>query len=165
MIVGGVVGVVALVAIVAFLIGGGGDQGTKAAENGNRQAESSVPAPEPRADSPRKADKVGKTPDRPAPEIADEVWDRVNRMYHDAKQKHDEGVKARSSGETARYTTLIKESFDLIQAINAELEPYTTWLEEAVLEGWAMPGAYVELEGKLGTIDKLGSRVQKLKQR
>ncbi len=166
-------GGLALVIILVMMTWSGGN--SEAANTGDGEKQKPAPAKAQQPEAPKKttqspsnssyAARPGKTPGRPAPPIPASVIERTEQLFADAKAKWNEGQRARKSGDTATYTKAIKEAYESIQGINKALDPYSTWYEEADLEGWAMPGEYVGLSKKFNKYDKLAAMVQKVKQR
>ena len=156
-----------LVVGLVFLIGGGsggaGKGGTDASPA--KPASASPQSGTPPSSSPSGgAPKAGKTPDRPAPTIDPASLALAQQHYDTAKDKVNEGERARQSGDSGTYTAALQVAFQELESQRDALRPFTDWLEEADMGDWALPAEYTALQRKLGEYDKLFQRVKKLKQ-
>jgi hypothetical protein len=157
-----------VVVLIFALATGGGGSGTEAAESPRGDAtgvEPSVPASAPAAGLTGGTPREGETPERSAPPIQEADLARAQQHYENAKQKWNEGQRARSSGDHETYVTATKEAFEEMEKQRDALRPYTDWYEEADLGDWAMPAEYGALQRRLDTYDRLYQRIKKVKQR
>ncbi len=174
------IGVVAVIAVIAvFMLGGGGNSGgegggggaaaagtpSNGATGGSSSASTPDPVPSSDATLPAAEAKPGKTPTKPAPAITQAALDEANLHYRNAVDLWNKGSKARDAGDSTVYTDSLKEAFDEMEALRDALRSQTDWLDEADLEGWAIPADYEGLRRLLGPWDKHYQKVKKLKTR
>jgi hypothetical protein len=131
---------------------------TPAADSNNRAA------PSPSVDLSGSQPKAGKTPDRPAPKIAQADMDRAEELFRKGQEKWNDAQRARQAGDTTTYAAALAEAFEHLQGQRKALEAYTDWLDEADFEDWALPAEYVALRKRLGVYDPMYQKVKKLKQ-
>lgn len=155
----GVALVVVLAMAAAMFSGSGGDVTPKAGpETTTPPAAVSV-----RAAEPLPAAKAGKTPTTPAPALSPEALTKADAYYLKAKKMDEDGRRAQAAGDNKLFNKLMNDSWDTLELMLASIETYTDWLEEADLEDWRLPPAYVRLQKRLGIYDKLRGRVRRVK--
>lgn len=160
-------GAVVLGVILYFATSGGGGSGTNAPKPAESQRSTSTPTPSqsaPSVDLSGSQAKAGKTPDRPAPKIAQADMDRAEELFRKGQEKWNDAQRARQAGDTTTYAAALAEAFDHLQGQRKALETYTDWLDEADFEDWALPAEYVALRKRLGVYDPMYQKVKKLKQ-
>ena len=91
--------------------------------------------------------------------------DTANEHYRKSVDLWNEGQKARKDGNSEVYTQSLKDAFAEMELSRDALRDQTDWLDEADLEGWAIPGDYEGLRRRLGVWDKHYQKVKKLKTR
>ncbi|MEO0480012.1 MAG: hypothetical protein AAF196_11060 [Planctomycetota bacterium] len=107
--------------------------------------------------------RAGSTPDRPAPALNEAIFSQVNEFYEEAKQLRNEGQTARQAGNTGEFRRLYNEALDkLREGLEMIPEDALLWYDEADLEGWAIPGAYVAYEQWSAKWVKLESELHKV---
>lgn len=161
-------GVLVLGVAVFFMSSGGGSSssGTSTTQS-PAESSRSTPAPvrsTPSVDLSGGQAKPGKTPDRPAPKIAQADMDRAEELFRLGQEKWNDAQRARQAGDTTTYAAALAEAFDHLQGQRKALESYTDWLDEADFEDWALPAEYVALRKRLGVYDPMYQKVKKLKQ-
>lgn len=162
-IVGGLV-VLVVVVIAAMLFGG--------------DTKTTTPTKKPVADSSAKVDKLatptkkdssmpaakaGTEPTVPAPALSADLMAKTDANYRKAKKMNDDGRRAQSKGNNKEFNKLINDSWDTLELILASLEANIDWLDEAELEGWRVPPAYVKLQQRLGIYLTLRGRLHRVK--
>ncbi|MBM3973499.1 MAG: hypothetical protein FJ301_05300 [Planctomycetes bacterium] len=151
----GGVGLVVVIALVV-LMGGGNKDG-----DGGAASSTTKPAAAPTVATPAPAGKQGKAPTRPAPALAADMAQNARDLLAEAKTLSNEGVQARTAGNNELARQKQSAASDKCEAIKAMTATNWAWLEEAELEGWTMPGEYVDL-GKLYTdLLNLENRIRK----
>ena len=160
---GAIIGV--LVLATAVLIGissltGGGDQlETAAPSPGVAAAE---PGPGSSWSESASASKFLEEPDEAAPRLDASVIRDAEELYQKAKELHDDARRAQAV-DNAKFSQLINDSWDSLLALDASLEKYTDWLEQADMEDWRVPGSYSSLQRCITKIDRLKGRVHRVK--
>ncbi len=149
MLIAGLVFGVAVLAIV-FAMGGAA---RAAGERVERDVETAVPG----------VGRTGRPPDRPAPAIEAAAFLELDERFDDVVGHWNEAQDARVAGRTADYSQALSAAWDALEGIYARIAAQTEWLEEADLEGWAMPPEYLALQKRLDRWDPLRSRVRKFK--
>jgi len=155
MILGGV-GVLVLIMLIVMANGGGDDDD----EGGNTDNQSNQPAKQPEAPAPKVqlgSAKAGKTPDRPAPALSQELLSKITGLYREAKAVSDEGIKLTKAGEREQGVAKQNEAKVKIDAIKAMIDDQLLWQEEADMGDWAQPPEYATLTNIYAKI----SRTQK----
>jgi hypothetical protein len=154
---------VALVVVLALAAvrfsGSGGDVTAKV----GLETPSPPAAVSARVAEPLPAAKAGKTPTTPAPELPAEVVTKADAFYLKAKKMDEDGRRAQAAGDNKLFNKLMNDSWDTLELLLGSMETHTDWLEEADLEGWRLPPAYVTLQKRLGIYFKLRGRVRRVK--
>ena len=75
----------------------------------------------------------------------------------------EDGRRAQAAGDNKLFNKLMNDSWDTLELLLGSIETYTDWLEEADLEDWRLPSAYVTLQKRLGIYLKLRGRVRRVK--
>lgn len=168
--VGIAIGAVVVVVVIGFVLFGGGEPSSAASGTNAPAAPKSESTP-PTASAPARPasaglapsteGRAGKTPGTPAPPIAEATFQRTEELYAKATAAWDAGQRARSAGKTDEFDTHVQESRGHLEALFDVLRPYTTWYEEADLEGWALPADYVTLQRYLNRYDPLRVKLKK----
>ena len=103
---------------------------------------------------------AGKTPDRPAPTLTNEMLQKANAMIDEAKELNNEGTKLRNAGDNRAARAKQSEAKRKIDEAKLLLAAPSAWQEEADLEGWAMPAEYVTLANLYVRIAKYQKRIR-----
>lgn len=140
----------------------GGDEGDVTAKAGSKTT-SPPAAVSARVAEPLPAAKAGKTPTTPAPALSPEALTKADAYYRKAKKMDEDGRRAQAAGDSKLFNKLMNDSWDTLELMLGSIETYTDWLEEADLEDWRLPPAYVRLQKRLGIYDKLRGRVRRVK--
>lgn len=122
-----------------------------------------APKPPPAKDTSLPAAKSGKEPTRPAPELTADALAKADAYYYKAKKMNDDGRRAQAAGKNKEFNKLINDGWDTLESLDTSIETYTDWLEEADLEEWRLPPAYVKLQKRLNVYDKLRGRLRRVK--
>jgi hypothetical protein len=163
-IVGGVM--VVIVIGVWALLGSGNDKPAKTPPAQHQPAvKEAVADKEPRRAVPavKTSGQPGKTPDRPAPEIQEADLVRAEEFYKEARKLDIQARKAQTTGDNATFNRLINDAWDKLEAAFVSLEAYDAWLDEAILEDWALPGSYVRFGKRLEKLEKLQGRIKRVR--
>lgn len=119
---------------------------------------SSTPSPSSSAQA-----KPGKTPAKPAPELTDAHMSVAEGHFQRAKQLWNDAQTARNASNTEEFKRAIQASWKECEAMTDSLRTQIEWLEEADLDGWAMPASYVALQRRFDEWDRVRSMVRKNK--
>lgn len=122
------------------------------------QPPASVPSPSSSAQA-----KPGKTPAKPAPELTDAQMAAAEAHFQRAKQLWNDAQTARNASNTEEFKRAIQASWKECEAMTDSLRTQIEWLEEADLDGWAMPASYVALQRRFDEWDRVRSMVRKNK--
>ena len=157
----GGVGLVVVIALVVLMGGGdkdGGSGNTPSTTKPVAAPAAATPAPTSTSTS---AGKQGKAPTKPAPALAADTVQKARDLIAEAKALSNEGVQARNAGNNELARQKQSAASDKCEAIKSMTATNWAWLEEAELESWTMPGAYVDL-GKVYTdLLNLENRIRK----
>lgn len=162
------VGVVVVVIVAFFALRGGAPPAKSAANPAAAKPADAKPtlvesAPPPSARGFGEGEaKAGKPPRTPAPEIDLAQIAKADTAVELAKVKKNEAETARRAGDHSAFKAHLDAAMTAMQQCRSAVEPYTDWLEEADLEGWAMPASYVSLQARLGAWDKLFQQIKKI---
>lgn len=157
LILGGIGGLAVLIVVVVMMTSKSGDAGDG---DGGNQPAAKQPA-QPAASSvamPKAAAKDGKTPDRPAPPLTNQMLKDALGLLDEAKSLSGEGLELRKAGNNMECREKMSQAKVKIDAIKTMLDPALTWQEEADMEGWAQPASYTQLGylwAKLSPIEKM----------
>lgn len=162
------VGVVVVVLVAFFALRGGSTPAKPTADPAAAKPAAAKPAPVESAPPPAARGfgegeaKAGKPPRTPAPEIDLAQIAKADAAVELAKAKKNEAETARRAGDHSAFKSHLDAAMTAMQQCRSAVEPYTDWLEEADLEGWAMPASYVSLQARLGAWDKLFQQIKKI---
>jgi hypothetical protein len=162
-------GAMFLLGVAVFFFTSGGGSAPSGGSGGQAQETTRTTTPTPARTTPSvdltgSQPKAGKTPDRPAPKIAQSDMDRAEELFRLGQEKWNDAQRARQAGDTTTYAAALAEAFEHLQGQRKALETYTDWLDEADFEDWALPAEYVALRKRLGVYDPMYQKVKKLKQ-
>ena len=161
---GGVVIVVILIAVATM--GGDKDNPPQRAEKSAARSEPDSPKEPPksvRSKSRGVAERNLKDPDTPAPTIPDGVISECSVMFAKAKKQHEDARRAQAAGEGAKFNSLINDSWDTLEELNAKIDAYATWLEEAEMGDWRVPRSYASLQRLIETAYRLRGQIKRIK--
>jgi len=158
----GGVGALLLIVVLVMLNSKSGGDDDQQGDNQQNQQQQAKPEPKKSAPMPLKTGsaKAGKTPDRPAPTLTNEMLAKANGMIEEAKALNNEGVKLRNGGDNKAARAKQAEAKRKLDECIAFLEVPALWQEEADLEGWAMPAEYVTLGHLYVRIAKYQKRIR-----
>ncbi len=155
MIVGIGIAIVAVIAVFS-MVSGGDDSNTTAPKTPPPKKAAEKPVEKVAAPVPKSADKAGKTPDRPAPTIEDQVMAKARAHQEKARIAYNECRTAKLSGKHAEAKSAAQVSWSELEKVKALIQPYLDWDEEAEIEGWAKPGRYVTFINNFYSKDYVG---------
>lgn len=168
-------GVVVVIVVMLVVFAGGGTPTAQPAAAGTNQPARAQLSPAPAAaqsdDTPAPSGlagfgegegKPGKPPKTAAPEIELAQVAKADTAFATAKQKKNDAELARRAGDHTAFKEHLAAASIAMQQSRTAIEPYTDWLEEADLEGWALPASYVDLQKRLGLYDKLFQQIKKV---
>lgn len=144
--------VVVIVGLVVFMNSGGGTKvnapnsstgSSAAAQPNNPPAQQAPSSP---ASTPFGSAQAGKPPSRSAPTLERNHLDAAEAEYRKAVQLWNESQAARKAGNTEQFGKLVNQSWRHCEQVLELVRPQLEWLDEADLEGWAMPAGYDELQ-------------------
>ena len=131
---------------------------TRAAnQNGNGQSNAKAVQP---VDA---AARTGKPPEIAAPALSAQQLSEADARYERAKTLWNDAQAARQGQDHAKFTTLLNDCWDELEALSAGLRPQIEWHERADLDGWSMPAEYVALEKRFDKWQDLRVRVKRSK--
>ena len=88
----------------------------------------------------------GKPPAKPAPELTVETLQKLQAMLDEAKELINDGKRARTGrGDNAAARTKMGEASELLRKWEQMIAAPLLWQEDAEMEDWAQPAAYVTL--------------------
>ncbi len=163
MMIGAGAALIVVLALAAMMFSGSGADGGDVAAKAGSKTTSPPAAGSARAAEPLPAAKAGKTPTTPAPGLPAEVLTKADAYYLKAKKMDEDGRRAQAAGDNKLFNKLMNDSWDTLELLLGSIETYTDWLEEADLEDWRLPSAYVTLQKRLGIYLKLRGRVRRVK--
>lgn len=140
---------------------------------GNKDAVAHGPAPSPKTEQPASppasksapasvssGPKAGKTPTKPPPVLAADTLGKLRELLAQAKVHYNAGVTARTAGDNSGAREHQAKAKVVLDQWKALVQAPLDWQDEASLDGWAMPGEYVELEKAYGDYSKLLKQVR-----
>lgn len=158
----GIGGIAAVVVAVILFSRGGGEK--PAAAGSSPPARTEQPASAPVGKSAPAAissgPKAGKTPTKPPPALTAETLGKLRELLAQAKVSYNAGVTARNGGDNSGARDHQAKARDVLDQWKALVQAALDWQDEANLDGWAMPGEYVELEKAYGDYSKLLKQVR-----
>ena len=151
-----------LVLVVAMLNSqSGGDEGGEAQDPPEQRQPAAPSRSAPQATQLKMGTATsGKTPDRPAPTLTNEMLQKANAMIDEVKALNNEGTRLRNAGDNRAARAKQSEAKRKIDEVKALLEAPSAWQEEADLGGWAMPAEYVTLANLYVRIAKYQKRIR-----
>lgn len=160
MILGGAALVLVLILVLVNSGGGGSDD-----DNNNNDSGGNTPAQQPAQRTPSPSvtvgsDTSGKTPDRAAPPLSQDMLSKMTSMYAEAKALSDEGIKLQKSGEKIAGSAKQSAAKVKVDAIKDMIEEQSLWYEEADMGGWAIPGEYTAMNKIYAKISRLEKTIR-----
>lgn len=158
----GGVGALVLVLVLVMLNSKSGDDDNNDGDNQQQQQPAKQPTKPvgPKTQLKMGSAKAGKTPDRPAPTLTQEMLQKAATLIQEAKVLNNEGVKLRSSGDNKGSRAKNSEAKRKLDEVKSMLDAPLTWQEEADMEEWAMPAEYTALGNLYGQLSKLEKRIR-----
>ncbi|MFN3243147.1 MAG: hypothetical protein ACE37K_16725 [Planctomycetota bacterium] len=158
----GGVGALVLVVVLVMLNSKSGDDDKDTGDGQTQQQPAKQPARlvGPKTELKMGSAKAGKTPDRPAPTLTQEMLQKAAGVIQEAKVLNNEGVRLRSAGDNQGSRAKNSEAKSKLDQVKEMLDAPLTWQEEADLEGWSMPAEYSALGNLYGELSKLEKRIR-----